>query len=44
MEISLQLNVTELELAVVDQGVGLVLVQISLYLSELRIKLRQKYF
>ena len=40
MVISLQLNVTELELAVVDQGVGLILKQVSFSICELR----QKYF
>ena len=37
MVISLQLNVTELELAVVDQGVGLILAQVSFSIFELRI-------
>ena len=43
--ISLQLNITELELAVVDQGVGLILAQVSFSIFELRIfELCQKYF
>ena len=37
MVISLQLIVTELELAVVDQGVGLILAQVSFSIFELRI-------
>ena len=37
MGISLQLNTIELEHAGVDQGVGLLLVQVSFFIFELRI-------